>query len=272
MIPTSERIRLVTAIAADRRCGRVHLAVAHLLFCHFYGAETGRCDPSVGTLARAAATDQRYARQALHDLAEWGYVTIEIGAGTPGKFGATNAYTPGVPAQGGRPSAPRRPSAGEAPQRRDPRRPSASKPIIQPIRYAHAAQPPITDHSPEHHGGQTDKTAKSPRPRDPRRPSAGGAAPCDPQFDAFRDAYPKGGRIDGPACRTKYRKLIDSGEITHERLMAAVRRYAVSSKVRDGFVCNLTTWLNQQRWMREEVSAFDATDEAAAAPRSRAAI
>src|SRR5258708_34848817 len=80
------RLALITTMASDRRCGRVHLAVAHLLFCHFYNSQSGRCDPSVASLAGAIGTSRRYAAQAVHDLEAWGYLRVGVSKGTIGKF------------------------------------------------------------------------------------------------------------------------------------------------------------------------------------------
>jgi hypothetical protein len=167
MIPFGERLNLVTAAAADSRCRRSHVAIAHLLFCHFYNSEYGYAYPSMGTLAKAADTDRRNAQQTVHDLAAWGYLSIQIGAGTAGKFGATNAYTPGAPALGVRPSTggdPQRQGATVAPGPTDPQRQGATKPLIETLRGIELPIDPLR----KSHGGQPKGAAKKPQGRDPQ--------------------------------------------------------------------------------------------------------
>jgi hypothetical protein len=220
IVTPAERFELVSAIVGDPRCGRVHIAVAYLLFCKFYNAETGRCDPSVTSLARAAATIRRYAQQSLHDLEKWGYLTIKVGGGSLGKFGPTNAYTPSATALPQRPSAtgdPQRPSATLALQQHDPQRPSATKPSIEP-----SIQTPAC----------SEETAT--------------------QFETFWRIYPKRGNHSNPKkpARAKFETALRHGADS-EAIIRGAQNYAAAVQANGTeprYVAQAVTWLNQERW------------------------
>src|SRR5689334_17940445 len=90
----TERINFVERIASDRRCTRPALAAGFVLFCTYYNSTTGRCDPSVKSVAKRIGASERQTRYALQLLRDLGYIRIEAGAGISTKFGVTNSYVP----------------------------------------------------------------------------------------------------------------------------------------------------------------------------------
>ena len=73
---------------------RSALVVAFTLLYRHFNADTGRCDPSVATIARGAGVTVRVAHKAIRELRESGWWEVKICAGTITKFGRTNVYVP----------------------------------------------------------------------------------------------------------------------------------------------------------------------------------
>jgi hypothetical protein len=88
------RMSLLVRITSDSRCTRSDLAVAVVLLIIRYNSNTGRCDPSMSSVAKDAGITQRTAIKAVRHLTELGYLEVKICGGTIGEPGPTNRYLP----------------------------------------------------------------------------------------------------------------------------------------------------------------------------------
>jgi hypothetical protein len=70
------------------------LKVAFVLLYRFYNKETGRCDPGQSTIAEACGITPRHVKRAIEQLKSAGWLDVQVGAGSPTKFGPTSTYTP----------------------------------------------------------------------------------------------------------------------------------------------------------------------------------
>jgi hypothetical protein len=72
---------------------RSALTVAFVLLYHHLNADTGRCDPSIATLAKETGLTTRSVKSAIDELKRSGWWRINR-EGMPGRGGRTNAYSP----------------------------------------------------------------------------------------------------------------------------------------------------------------------------------
>jgi len=89
-----KRMELLARMVRDPRLTRGDVAAAFVLLYRHFNAESGRCDPSYGTIAKGSGLSRRHAIKCAHHLRDLGYFHIEAGRGTVGKFGPTSSFIP----------------------------------------------------------------------------------------------------------------------------------------------------------------------------------
>ena len=66
-------------------------------------------------------------------------------------------------------------------------------------------------------------------------------------FERFWAVYPKKvGKADAAKSFKKAEKVAEA-----EKIIEAAKAYCETKQVKDGFICNPATWLNQERWLDE---------------------
>lgn len=71
------------------------------------------------------------------------------------------------------------------------------------------------------------------------------------EFESFWAVYPS--RVGKADAAKKFHKALKAVDLN--TLIEAVKQYCKSKKVLDGFVCNPSTWLHQERWKDEAPAA-----------------
>jgi hypothetical protein len=88
------RIRFFDAMMRSGSFTPSEIKVAWALLYRFMNERSGRCDPSVPTLARESGLKDRAVQNALCRLVASGWWRIDVNGGTRTKSGYTNAYAP----------------------------------------------------------------------------------------------------------------------------------------------------------------------------------
>jgi hypothetical protein len=209
------------------------LAVAFSLLYRHLNAQTGRCDPSVPTLAEETGLSDRSVKSAIDELRNSGWWRIERGGGR----GHTNSYLPRLETVND--ASPFAAGKGE---------PTFT--VSPPERVKHSVRKgeacfTRTSKNQNHTIDVRRSAARSARSRELE-----GAASCD--FDIFWQIYPHRGGFSDPKkpARAKFETAVKRG-VDPAAIIAGAERYRAHVE-REGtaprFVAQAQTWLNQERW------------------------
>jgi hypothetical protein len=77
-----------------------------------------------------------------------------------------------------------------------------------------------------------------------------------PEFELFWKAYPQGGRTGKGGAWNSWKKIKPDDSLVSQ-IIKSINLYSQSQKVKDNFIKNPQTWLNQKCWEDEVVDAKD---------------
>jgi hypothetical protein len=233
MIELHRRMEFYGAMLKVNTFARSALAVAFMLLYRHLNAETGRCDPSIPTLAAETGLTARGVQKAIVALRKSGWWQIGLGVGR----GHTNSYSPRLEKANAGSSI----SIGkDAP----PFVISASENTNGKVRKH---EPPFTRTSKNrNHTIDVHRSAA----RSARSREYEGAASCD--FDIFWQIYPHRGGFSDPKkpARLKFEAAVSRG-VDPAAIIAGAQRYRAHVEqqgIEPRFVAQAQTWLNQERW------------------------
>ena len=198
-----------------------------------YANDDGECWPSIAGLMAKTCMSERGVQTVLRRLVAGGFVSIQVGGGRS-KNSTYTVKTPHLTA--------------ETPHQK-PRIPEKTPQAMPLLEVETPQQTTETPHL----------TVLNPAPDAPE-PSVTIIEPskkkkvCVTRFDEFWDAYPHhGGKKGRKPSEAKYVAAIQAGASEQDIIDGAIR-YRSDRRVRDGYVKNPETWLNQNRW-EDEVDA-----------------
>jgi hypothetical protein len=230
----TRRLDFYTEMVRSRAFTRSGLAVAFVLLYRHYNGRSGRCDPSLATLARETGLTKRSVVAGVDELRESGWWQIaQEGAATRG--GRTNSYAPQfeIPA----------PASGEE-----------QDTTFAPKVVKHTI--PVRAESGE---AQRQKVVKraSPRtkkePRVPARAHAREVEDCaNSAFETFWRIYPHRGEFSDPKhpARLKFETAVKRG-VDPAAIIAGAERYrthAERERIEPRFRPQAQKWLNKGHW------------------------
>jgi hypothetical protein len=216
---------------------RSALAVAFFLLYRHLNGNTGRCDPSISTLAKETSLTTRGVEKAISELKKSGWWRISR-EGTPARGGRTNAYSPRFetsqrPEWNGGSSGLKEANCssglpGERPEpwfAKDPNR-SSSKPV-------------------KNQESDSRRAGARRRERVFRDPAMS-------EFEIFWQAYPARAPHSNPKkpAREKFEAAVKRG-VGPAEMIAGAERYAAqvaAAGTEPRYVAQAATWLRQERW------------------------
>lgn len=80
----------------------------------------------------------------------------------------------------------------------------------------------------------------------------------DPKFKIFWEAYPK--KVDKIRAEKIFKKLKVSDELLNT-MLEQIKKYKQTKSVKEGFILNPSTWLNNRRWEDEITTTEENTNE-----------
>jgi hypothetical protein len=219
---------------------RSALAVAFCLLYRHLNGRTGRCDPSISTLADKTGLTKRSVNSAVDELRKSGWWRVANGEGATVRGGRTNSYAPRFDVV--------KRESGEANDT------SSGLEVVK-------RSPPVHAESGE---TQRQKVVKQASPKPVRNQESysqrAGARrrervfrdAATSKFDAFWRVYPHRTPHANPKkpAALKFEAAIKRG-VDPAEIIAGAERYAAyvaREAIEPRFVAQAVTWLNQERW------------------------
>jgi hypothetical protein len=196
------------------------LAVAFVLLYRFYNGATGRCDPGQSAIAKASGITARHVKRASEDLKAGRWFDVRPGAGTPTRYGPTTAYQPLF------------------------ERVTSSSGDDESVSGDESVTPDELVRR-----GVTSSSARTSKRTSNRVLAVSEDAAM--QFETLWRVFPRreGGNPKKPA-REKFMAALKRG-VDPTAIIRGAENYAADvaqTGTAPKFVCQLVTWLNQERW------------------------
>jgi biotin operon repressor len=234
MIDLVRRMDFFAAMVRTDGFTRAGLTVAFMLLYRHFNGRTGRCDPSISTLAEETGLTRRSVNSAIEELRKSGWWRIEQGGGR----GYTNSYFPQVETVNSASSI----EPGNSETRFTV---SASQRVKHSVKKGEARFT-RTSKNQKSDSHTIDVVARSARARDGR------VEYKDSDFERFWQIYPHRGSFSDPRkpAWLRFEAAIKRG-VDPAAIIAGAKRFRAHVEqqgTEPRFRPQAKTWLNEERW------------------------